>query len=91
MSSRQKLKDLHSPDSKQYKQKMEITLAAATKFFQSANNDSDINRPNLQKYINLAANMDKIRMSIKNLEDDISSLEEKKTQTTRFVIFYRRL
>ena len=77
MSSRRNPKDLHSLDSKQYKQKMEITLEAATKSFQSANNDSHSNGRNLQKHINLAASIDKFRMSKKNYEDGISSLEEK--------------
>ena len=54
MSSRQKPKDLHSLDSKQYKQKMELPLEAATKFFQSANNDSLSNGRNLQKHTDLA-------------------------------------
>ena len=57
---------------------METALEAATKKFQRANNDSHSNGRNIQKHTDLAASMHNIRTSIKNLEDDISSLEEKK-------------
>ena len=89
MSSRQKSKDSQSLGSRQYEQKMEKTIEAVTKFFQRANNDSHSKVHYLQECTDLAASTDNIRMSIKNLEDDTSSLEKKKTQTTRHIIFHR--
>ena len=78
LSSRRKLKDSQSFDSRQYEQKMEKTFKAVTKFFESATNDSHSKGRNLQQCTNLVSSMENICMLIKNYEDDISSLEEKK-------------
>ena len=76
MSRRQKLKDSHSVDSTQYGKKMEKTFQAVTKYFISANNNYISKERSLQQYTDLASRMDNTRMSIKNLEDDISALKE---------------
>ena len=78
MSSRQKSKDSPSVDNTQYGKAMETTFNAVTKYFETANNGSVRNGRNLQKHDDLVLRMNHIQISIKNLEDDISVLEEKK-------------
>ena len=78
ISSRQKSKDSLSVDDTQYGKTMEKTFNAVMKYFGTANNGSVSNGHNLQKYDDLVLRMDHIQMSIKNFEDGISVLNEKK-------------
>ena len=78
MSSRQKSKNSPSVDNTQYGKTIEKISNTVTKYFETANNCSVRNRRNLKKHDDLALRMNHIQTSIKNFEDDISVLEEKK-------------